>query len=207
VLNQYQKIIMEREKAFEAESASAPPPQFAVDEVWAPLDYSYRHGDGSAEISGAVLCDAANDPLHLIESGEPVKLRVVVRFLRDVHEPVIGFLIRNRHGIHAYGTNTKEQQIDFGEVRRGEIVEVTFTFACWLGRDEYSVSLAVHSRDGEAYDWLDAALFFRVSSMTLTEGVANLNANITTARRSGNVAEGPSENSGETSRQESVSYG
>jgi lipopolysaccharide transport system ATP-binding protein len=206
VLNQYQKIIMEREKAFEAESAGVPPP-LAVDELWAPLDYSYRHGDGSAEISGAVLCDAANEPLHVIESGEPVKLRLVVRFLRDVHEPVIGFLIRNRHGIHAYGTNTREQQIDFGEVRRGEIVEVTFAFACWLGSDQFSVSLAVHSREGEAYDWLDAALFFKVTTMTLTEGVANLNAGVTTARRSGNAAEGHGGSSGETSRQESVSYG
>jgi ABC-type polysaccharide/polyol phosphate transport system ATPase subunit len=189
VLNQYQKIIMEREKAFEAESANVIPAQSPPNEEWTPLDYSYRHGNGSAEISAAVLCDAANEPLHVIESGEPVKLRLVAKFLRDVNEPVIGFLIRNRHGIHAYGTNTKEQQIDFGEVQRGQLIEVTFSFACWLGSDQYSVSLAVHSRDGEAYDWLDAALFFKVTSMTLTEGVANLNAEATATRRSGNVGE------------------
>jgi ABC-type polysaccharide/polyol phosphate transport system ATPase subunit len=207
VLNQYQKIIMEREKAFEAESANVIAPQFPADESWTPLDYSYRHGNGSAEISAAVLCDAANEPLHVIESGEPVKLRLVAKFLRDVNDPVIGFLIRNRHGIHAYGTNTKEQQIDFGEVQRGQIIEVTFSFACWLGSDQYSVSLAVHSRDGEAYDWLDAALFFKVTSMMLTEGVANLNAEATATRRSGNVAERQAKGSGETARQESVSYG
>jgi ABC-type polysaccharide/polyol phosphate transport system ATPase subunit len=207
VLNQYQKIIMEREKAFEAESANVITPPSSADEVWTPLDYSYRHGNGSAEISAAVLCDAANEPLHVIESGEPVKLRLVAKFLRDVNDPVIGFLIRNRHGIHAYGTNTKEQQIDFGEVQRGQIIEVTFSFACWLGSDQYSVSLAVHSRDGEAYDWLDAALFFKVTSMMLTEGVANLNAEATATRRSDNVGGPQAKESSETARQESVSYG
>jgi ABC-type polysaccharide/polyol phosphate transport system ATPase subunit len=207
VLNQYQKIIMEREKAFEAESANVITPPSSTDESWTPLDYSYRHGNGSAEISAAVLCDAANEPLHVIESGEPVKLRLVAKFLRDVNDPVIGFLIRNRHGIHAYGTNTKEQQIDFGEVQRGQIIEVTFSFACWLGSDQYSVSLAVHSRDGEAYDWLDAALFFKVTSMMLTEGVANLNAEATATRRSGNVGGPQAKESSETARQESVSYG
>jgi len=182
VLNQYQKIIMERERAFEADTAAPMPPEVHAEEFSRPLNYSYRHGDGSAEIYGATFNDDANLELHAVESGASVNLRVVVRFLRDVEDPVIGFLIRNRHGIHVYGTNTKEQQLEFGNVRSGEIVDVTFSFACWLGSDEYSISLAVHSRDGEAYDWLDAALFFKVTNVMLTEGIANLNASVTASR-------------------------
>ena len=53
----------------------------------------------------------------------------------------------------------------------------------WLGIDQYSISLAVHSREGQAYDWLDAALFVRVTSMMLTEGIANLNASVTASHR------------------------
>jgi lipopolysaccharide transport system ATP-binding protein len=189
VLNQYQKIIMEREKAYDADTAAATLMEFAVDELSRPLNYSYRHGDGSAEIYGATLNDAANNDLHVVESGELVSLRVVARFLRDVEDPVIGFLIRNRHGIHVYGTNTKEQQTEFGTVRQGETIDVTFSFQCWLGSDEYSLSLAVHSQDGEAYDWLDAALFFKVTNMTLTEGIANLNASVTASRRAGKPGE------------------
>jgi len=182
VLNQYQKIIMERERAFEADTATPAKPEFPAEEFSRPLNYSYRHGDGSAEIYGATLNDDANLELHAVESGASVNLRVVARFLRDVEDPVIGFLIRNRHGIHVYGTNTKEQQLEFGDVSSGEIVDVTFSFACWLGSDEYSISLAVHSRDGEAYDWLDAALFFKVTNVMLTEGIANLNASVTASR-------------------------
>ncbi|MFN2498473.1 MAG: ABC transporter ATP-binding protein, partial [Pyrinomonadaceae bacterium] len=186
VLNQYQKIIMEREKAYEADTASTTQPAFAAEELSRPLDYSYRHGNGSAEIVGGTLKDATNRELHITESGGAASLRIFARFLRDVADPVIGFLIRNRHGIHVYGTNTKEKQIEFGDVRRGEIIDVTFSFECWLGIDQYSISLAVHSRDGEAYDWLDAALFFKVTSTTLIEGVTNLNASVTASRGGSN---------------------
>ncbi len=101
---------------------------------------------------------------------------------RDIDQPVIGFLVRNRHGISAYGTNTKEQQIELGAVRRGEVLEVVFSFNCWLGIDDYSISCAVHSHDGEAYDWLDGVRFFRVTSQHLIEGIANLNASATARR-------------------------
>ncbi|MDT5294016.1 MAG: lipopolysaccharide transport system ATP-binding protein, partial [Acidobacteriota bacterium] len=72
----------------------------------------------------------------------------------------------------------------FGRLRRGEMVEVSFAFDCWLGLDQFSVSLAVHSRDGVSYDWLDGVIFFRVTSAILVEGIANLNAGVT-ARRIG----------------------
>ncbi len=70
VLNLYQKIIMEREQAYEAEAGtpgSTPPP---VDESLAPLSYAYRHGDGSAEIVGAELTDARQVRVEIVESGE-----------------------------------------------------------------------------------------------------------------------------------------
>ena len=188
VLNRYQKIIMEREEAYDEEtrastSSADPVPS---DENLAPLSYTYRHGDGSAEIVGAELTDAAHRRVGISETGEPLTVRVIVRFHRDVDEPVVGFLIRNRHGIHAYGTNTKEQQIEFGSVKRGEGLEVNFAFNCWLGVDQYSISLAIHSHDGQAYDWLDGVLFFNVTSMTRTEGVANLCATVTARRRAAN---------------------
>ncbi|HKB66359.1 MAG TPA: ABC transporter ATP-binding protein [Pyrinomonadaceae bacterium] len=184
VLNLYQKIIMEREQAYDAESgALSSAEKTEGDEDLATLSYAYRHGDGSAEILGAELTDAAQARVEIVESGEPLTLRVVVRFNQAVDDPVIGFLFRNSHGIHAYGTNTKEQQIEFGAVPAGEVIEVSFTFDCWLGVDQYTISLAVHSREGQAYDWLDAALFLRVTSLNLTEGVANLNARATARHR------------------------
>jgi len=179
VLNHYQKIIMARERAFEADSAAATGEATIVDdESLAPLSYTYRHGDGSAEILAADLLDAAQRRVETVETGEPLTIRVRARIKNNLDDPIIGFLIRNRHGISAYGTNTKEQQIEFGAVRLGDLLEVIFSFNCWLGIDDYSITCAVHNRNGEAFDWIDGARFFRVTSEAVTEGVANLNASV-----------------------------
>jgi ABC-type polysaccharide/polyol phosphate transport system ATPase subunit len=184
VLNHYQKIVMEREQAFEEEAAGDEPQGGASDEGegFAPLRYNYRHGDGSAEIVSAELLDASRRTVGVVETGSPLTVRVRARFQREVDDAVFGFLINDSRGVHAYGTNTKEQQIDFGRLRRGEMVEVSFAFDCWLGLDQFSVSLAVHSRDGVSYDWLDGVLFFSVTSPVLVEGIANLNATATARR-------------------------
>jgi ABC-type polysaccharide/polyol phosphate transport system ATPase subunit len=207
VLNHYQKIIMEREQAYDAEAGALSVAPTQTDETLAPISFAYRHGDGSAEIVGAELTDANHSRVEIVETGEPLTLRLVVRFRHEVENPVIGFLMRNSHGIHAYGTNTKEQQIDFGDLSSGELLDVSFAFDCWLGVDQYTISLAVHSREGQAYDWLDAALFLRVTSMTLTEGIANLNASLTVRHRAVGTEDLKGENLGVTLSRESVTYG
>ena len=187
VLNQYQEIVMERERAFEAESegsaaSSAQPQKFE------PLSFTFRHGNHLAEIVVAELSDATSRRAEIIETGTSLTMKVAARFKADIDDPVIGFLIRNRHGISAYGTNTHEQKLELGSVRRGEVVEVTFAFNCWLGIDDYSISCAVHSSEGEAYDWLDGVRFFRITSLRLTEGLANLNATVSARRLTADTA-------------------
>jgi len=195
VLNRYQGLIMEREQAYEAEQPEQDFELGSADEVAeelkslvtqsAPLRYSYRHGDRSAEILSAEVLNSANQPADLIDSGEPLLARLRVRFHSDIDDPLFGFLIRNRHGINAYGANTEQKGLKFGKVKAGEIVEVSFAFDCWLGSDSYSVSFAVHSAEGVSYDWLDGVHFFRVVSAPPVEGIANLNATAISRRLGG----------------------
>jgi lipopolysaccharide transport system ATP-binding protein len=180
VLNRYQKIIMAREQAYDA----APVEETMInaeltpgpDAVGKTTNYTYRHGDGSAQILSVELLNDARRSVQLVETGDPLSIKVRIVFHADVEYPVCGFMIRNRHGIHLYGTNTDLQEVDFGAVRRGEIVEVTFAFECWLAPDSYSIAVAAHSPDAISFDWVDGALFFQVISATRMEGVANLNA-------------------------------
>lgn len=190
VLNRYQKIIMEREENYEAAqpvvnqsaqtdrlSLTTAPEEFANLEVQrAALRYNFRHGDGTAEILMAELLDATRCSATLVESGQPLLARIRVLFHKTVHNPLLGFLIRNRHGIHAYGTNTEQRELRVGTIAAGEIIEVTFSFECWLGADSYSVSFAVHSDEHISFDWLDGVIFFRVVTERPFEGIANLNA-------------------------------
>jgi hypothetical protein len=92
-------------------------------------------------------------------------------------------MIRNRHGINVYGTNTEQRRLALGPARAGEVIETTFYFNCWLGQEHYFISAAAHTPDGVAFDWMDGVIFFRVScSTTEMEGVANLNATATARR-------------------------
>jgi ABC-type polysaccharide/polyol phosphate transport system ATPase subunit len=188
VLNRYQKLIMSREAAYEATQADSleanegDASALWMDENQRPLRYTYRHGDGSAEILSVEVMDAVHRPVEIVETGESLLLRVRARLNTDVDDLVCGFLIRNRLGIHVYGTNTDIQQADFGPIRSGEVVEVVFAFNGWLGTGEFSITIGLHSAHGISFDWVDDVMFLRVVSPIVIEGVANFNAGVTTRR-------------------------
>jgi ABC-type polysaccharide/polyol phosphate transport system ATPase subunit len=186
VLNRYQKIIMARQQAYEA--ISKPADQAASESFerkTTPLSYGYRHGDRSAEVLEVELLDSALHPVELVETGQPVVVRIVYVAHEDLDDVVCGFLIRNRHGIHIYGTNTELQEVPFEPVKRGELTEVMFEFNCWLAPEMFSLCVAVHSSAAVSFDWLDGCLFFRVMSATKMEGVVNLNATASSKRLAG----------------------
>ena len=144
VLNNYQRIIMEREEAYDVGTAKDAEKPATLNGPQTPVHYTYRHGDGSATIINTELRTDAGRPAQIVESGDPLIASVTVRFEKEVEAPVVGFLIRNRYGVHAYGTNTKEQKIQLGTLASGEAVTIQFSFRCWLGIDDYSISFAVH---------------------------------------------------------------
>jgi len=187
VLDRYQKVIMDREAAYaenqlalanQRRREKSPATAADVTEHTTP-QFTYRHGNGSAEIVHVDLLNRERRPVKLVETGELVHVRVQAVFHEDIDDPVYGFIIRNRHGIHLYGTNSHVQGLFSGRHKRGDTVETTFSFNCWLAPDLYSVSIAVHSPTAVSFDWMDGALFFRVFSDIPIEGVANLNATIT----------------------------
>ena len=197
VLNHYQKLIMARETAYEESLSStdqsgdeSPHSKDAHETLWSdiarsaaePLSYTFRHGNGDAEVISVELLDTSRRRIQVVETGEQVMLRMRVMFHKAVEEPVFGFLIRNRHGIHLYGTNTDIQRASIGPVQAGEVIEASFSFTCWLAPDNYSITVAAHSVDAISFDWLDGALFFPIVSGTPIEGVANLDATAATIR-------------------------
>jgi lipopolysaccharide transport system ATP-binding protein len=185
VLNRYQRLIMAREEAYKLSEhetgarSQASEATTATQVPRSPLQYQYRHGNNSAEVIDAQLLNADGQPLELVDSGDPVYLRMRFLLHQDVPQVVCGFMIRNRHGINIYGTNTEQRGLDLGSRQRGEVIEATFAFNCALGQEHYFISVAVHSPDGVAFDWLDGVIFFRVACPVEMEGIANLNAKVT----------------------------
>jgi lipopolysaccharide transport system ATP-binding protein len=92
---------------------------------------------------------------------------------------MVGILIRTRIGMDVYGTNTRIEQIDLGEVREGDELEVDFRIACWLTPQQYTLTVATQGPDGSSHDWLDDAVAFDVVDARMAAGVANLRAEVT----------------------------
>jgi lipopolysaccharide transport system ATP-binding protein len=140
----------------------------------ARLASSFRHGDGASEILKVELLNRAGEAAEAILSGEPVTARVTARFRRDVADPIVGVLIRNRLGIDVFGTNTRVEGRELGDFRAGERLEVNFRFDCMLTQQEYTLTAATQHWDGSSQDWLDDVLSFRVVDARGAAGVANI---------------------------------
>jgi len=141
-----------------------------------------RRGDGRAEVVSLETFDGAGKPTMVWQSGEDAGIRVAVRYLEPVEEPVIGILIRTRIGLEVYGTNTELEKLKTGNLAPGDGLQVEFRFRCDLCPGEYTLTAASHDADGTAHDWIDDAVAFVVADSRYTAGVANLRAKVEVRR-------------------------
>jgi hypothetical protein len=114
-------------------------------------------------------------------------VRVVTTFHRDIASPVIGLLIRNRLGMDVFGTNTRIERIDLGELHAGESLAIDFALNCSLARQEYTLTVAAQYADGLSQDWLDDAVTFTVVDSKDLAGVIDLRPEITWRKFRGDI--------------------
>ena len=134
---------------------------------------SYRHGDGASRI-----LDVEMLPSKSVAPGEPVTIVVRAKAEKDLENPVVGMLIRNRLGIDVFGTNTRIEQADLGCVRAGETFEVEFGFDCLLTRQDYTLTVATQYPDGYSQDWLDDVISFSVVDARDVAGLASFRTRV-----------------------------
>ncbi len=138
-----------------------------------------RQGDGRARITAIETLDATGAATHVWRSGEAATVRVVVEYVSEAANPVVGILIRTRIGMEVYGTNTEIEGLQFGPVKPGDRRTIQFTFDCNLCPQEYTITAASHDPDGTWHEWVEDAVAFRVADSRYTAGVANLRARVT----------------------------
>jgi lipopolysaccharide transport system ATP-binding protein len=137
---------------------------------------SLRRGDGRARVLSVETLNGAGQSVSVLQSGEPMSVRITVQFARAVEDPVIGMMIRTRIGVEVYGTNTELEKLKLGPCAPGDMLQVTFAFPCNLCPRHYTLTAASHDPDGVWHDWLEDAVRFSVSGTRYTAGVANLGA-------------------------------
>ncbi len=162
VVNRYVGLVLEREQPREEETPAG----------------THRHGDGASRVVEVTLIDAHGEETRSLHPGEPVTIRVRARAAKDLEDPVVGVLIRNRLGIDVYGTNTRIEGVDLGRVAAGEMFEVAFTFDCLLTRQDYTLTVATQYREGYSQDWLDDVVSFSVVDARDVAGLANFKTKV-----------------------------
>ena len=143
---------------------------------------TFRHGDGASTIESVELLDSSGAAVRNVQPGEALTVRVRARAERELDEPVVGVLIRNRLGIDVYGTNTRIEGVDLGRVKAGETFEVGFTFDCLLTRQDYTLTVATQYREGYSQDWLDDVIAFSVVDARDVAGFANFKTKVSWRR-------------------------
>ncbi|MHA3055286.1 ABC transporter ATP-binding protein [Acinetobacter sp. ANC 4633] len=122
-------------------------------------------GTGEATLDEVILLNEQDERIEVVNVGQLVKLKVVVRAVEDIPELVIGYMIKDRLGQSIFGTNTHHLKHKLQAVKKGTVMTFTFQFLANLGTGTYSVAIALHAGDthiNKNYEWRDLALVFNV---------------------------------------------
>jgi len=128
----------------------------------------HRHGDGRAEVIGIATFNENGDPVHTVQPGAQLLVRISVRARDEVPEPVVGFMLRNRLGIDFFGTDTTREGCPLRPLHGGDIL--TIDFNCDLPElYPASFSFSPSISDGAppaatVCDWIDNALAIQMET-------------------------------------------
>jgi ABC-type polysaccharide/polyol phosphate transport system ATPase subunit len=129
-----------------------------------------RWGSGGIEITAVTLAGADGQPTHIFHSGEAVTIRLDLRAESRVSDFVFGIGIFNAEGVFVYGTNTEIEEFQPEELAGAGQVSLHID-ALDLVEGTYKLDVAVHRRDGAAYDYHRLLYTFRVKSRIKDVGI------------------------------------
>lgn len=149
--------------------------------------HEFRWGDGKAKILDYVLTDGLANFPESIETGCALTLRLAIRFIQNVNEPILGVTIKTHEGVTVYGTNT-DMQINTGFSSAGiagQVVVVEASFICHLAPGHYFFSIGIASRSVDEvvpHDRRYDSIHFQVSPRSDFFGLGNLNMEFNIAK-------------------------
>lgn len=129
-----------------------------------------RWGSGGVEITAVTLAGADGQPTQIFHTGEAVSIRLSVAAAEPVSDFVFGAGIFNAEGVFIYGTNTFIEEYE-PDVLMGDAEATLLIDSLDLVEGTYKLDVAVHRRDGAAYDYHRLLYTFRVKSRIKDVGI------------------------------------
>ncbi len=126
----------------------------------------HRYGDGRAEVLGIAVLDEQGRPLHMLDPGSSILVRISVRAKEEVPMPMVGFMLRNQLGMDFSGTNTAREGHELAPMQPGDIYTVDFYLDLpELYPASFSFSPAIADGTLLGYrmcDWIDNAVVLQM---------------------------------------------
>lgn len=134
----------------------------------------HRFGNGNARIEGIGIFNSTGDPVTTAMQGDRICVRISVEFFKEVLQPNVGFMLRNRLGQDVTGTNVMFEGQRLEEAKAGDRLSVDFVMDLpFLHSGFYCLSPAVADGELDRYevcDWIDNACAIELVERNTTYG-------------------------------------
>ncbi|MBN2706060.1 MAG: ABC transporter ATP-binding protein [Deltaproteobacteria bacterium] len=109
-------------------------------------------GTGAVTISQVSLCSRDRGRIDSVYGGENVTFHLQLESKREILEPIVGFLVKNKLGIEIFGFNNLSLQTAITPLEAGETYRVSYSFV-WpaIASDSYAISIAIAEGNQEKH--------------------------------------------------------
>lgn len=132
-----------------------------------------RWGSGEVELERVRFLDASGVARRVFTTGDPMTIEIRYSAHEPVDDFVFGIGIFNANGVSCYGTNTDIERFEPRTLGERGVVRICVE-ALQLVQGTYYLDVAVHRKDGTAYDYHRGLYSFRLASHYGDVGVARL---------------------------------
>ena len=129
-----------------------------------------RWGDKRVTITKVQLLDKFGGESNRFSSADPMTVRIHYYAPSMVPDPVFGIALYAEDGRHLYGTNTELKEAAVDHVEGVGSIDLKIARIPMLA-GKFLLTVAVHARGGEAYDWIDKQSSFDVVPRGRDSGV------------------------------------
>lgn len=158
IVNIYKKILANSYDPEEENQEAVKEEKPNKNELWkshlALNPHPQIYGNGKADILDFGVFNEQNEVTNSVNQSENICVRMKVKFNSDVTHPILAWKLKNNKGVEIIGTNTWYENIDFGEVKKGEIITITFKTKLFLITNQYLLDLGVTRFKGEELEVL-----------------------------------------------------
>ncbi len=151
-----------------ADAGSAHPEESGPQDMFQAVEG--RWGSREVEITEVALLDGRGEPAFSFHSGDAMAVRLKVQAHQSTDDFVFGVGLFNADGVCCYGTNTYIEELNPDRLT-GEAEAVLAIDRLDLVEGTYKLDVAVHRKDGAAYDYHRLLYTFRVNSRTHDVGI------------------------------------